>query len=125
PPPPPPPPPNGERLDVDTEAKNNAALGGERGQRLSELVRVARFIGRRVSAADDPVATRGKRGLERYAFLGGPYLLRDAVLPQYLGRVHRIVETLAVGIDLHDPALQIVIGNSSRRPQFAQRRARV
>ncbi len=105
---------------VTPKRKTTPRADGQRREALRELARIAAFVARRVRAADDPVAPGLQRRLDRDAFGRRFDVARDAVAAHQLRCGRGLVEAGALGVDLQDAALQVVIGKHGRRAKLAQ-----
>ena len=73
-----------------------------------------------VDAADEPVAARRERRLDRDAFVDRLHVAVAAVFAHQLRRRDAVVELLGVGVELQDAALEVVVLDARRRAQRAQ-----
>ena len=106
-----------KRTDRRVPTEDDAACLRKPGERGREALRVAGFVARRVDAAGEPIAALRERGLDRHAFGDG---LRDAIaaeFPHRRGRGDAALERLFVGVELQDPALEVIVFDSGLRAQ--------
>ena len=100
-------------------------MNGERRQPLGEKVGIARFIVRRIDAADHAVLRVLQRRLDLYTFGGALHLAPHAERAQLLGMAREGVEVALARREMQDAARQLVVANAGLAPQPAQALAAV